>query len=75
VRVLNPISSPAAAFAVRVQVVNARTGEQILPALMNDNYFSLMKGELKNVKIEFDEKVLGNDKIRLLIQPYNAPVK
>jgi hypothetical protein len=75
VRVINPASTPAAAFAIRVQAVNTRTGEQILPAIMSDNYFSLMKGESKDIKIEFDEKVLGNDQIKLLVQPYNDRIK
>jgi hypothetical protein len=74
VRVVNPATSPAAAFAVRVQAVKEKTGEQILPAIMSDNYFSLMKGESKGIKIEFDEKMLGDDKIKLLVQPYNSPV-
>ena len=75
VRVTNPASTPAVAFAIRVRAVKASTGEQILPAIMNDNYFSLMKGESKDIKIEFDEKALGNDKIKLLVQPYNNPLK
>jgi hypothetical protein len=33
-----------------------------------------MTGEAKDIKIEFDEKVLGADKIKLLVQPYNDPV-
>jgi len=74
VHVLNPASSPAAAFAIRVEPVKAATGEQILPAIMSDNYFSLMKGEAKDVRIEFDDKVLGADKLKLLVQPYNDPV-
>ncbi len=74
VHVVNPASTAAAAFAVRVQAVKARTGEQILPAIMSDNYFSLMKGEGKDISIEFDEKVLGNDKVKLLVQPYNDPL-
>ena len=74
VQVLNPAESTAAAFAIRVQAVKAKTGEQILPAIMSDNYFSLMRGESRAIKIEFDEKDLGDDKIKLLVQPYNNPV-
>jgi len=74
VKVLNPVESTAAAFAVRVQAVKAKTGEQILPALMSDNYFSLMKGEYRVIKIEFDEKALGDDNFKLLVQPYNDPI-
>ncbi|MBK0380832.1 discoidin domain-containing protein [Mucilaginibacter segetis] len=74
VKVANPVSSKAAAFAIRVQALNKRTGEQILPAIMSDNYFSLMKGESKTIKIEFDEQLLGKDGIKLLVQPYNDPL-
>jgi len=73
--VINPFSTPAAAFAIRVQAVKASTGEQILPAIMSDNYFSLMKGESKDLRIEFDENALGHDMINLLVQPYNNLVK
>lgn len=74
-RITNPSSTKAAAFAIRVQAVKASTGEQILPAIMNDNYFSLMRGESKEVQIEFDANVLGNDKVKLVVEPYNDPVK
>jgi hypothetical protein len=74
VTVSNPASSPGVAFAIRVQAVNARTGEQVLPAIMSDNYFSLTKGEAKTIAIQFEEKLLGNDKIKLLVQPYNDPI-
>lgn len=74
-RITNPVSSPAIAFAIRVQAVKASTGEQLLPAIMNDNYFSLVRGESKDIRIEFDASVLGNDKLKLLVKPYNDPVK
>lgn len=73
-KISNPSSSKAAAFAIRVQATKATTGEQILPAIMNDNYFSLMKGESKDIRIEFDAALLGKDKLKLLVQPYNDPV-
>jgi hypothetical protein len=41
---------------------------------MNDNYFSLMKGESKDIRIEFDAALLGKDQLKLLVQPYNDPV-
>lgn len=69
--ITNPASSNAVAFGVRVQAINSATGEQILPAIMNDNYFSLLKGETKTVRIEFDEDVLGNKPIQLKVEPYN----
>ncbi len=73
-KISNPSSLKAAAFAIRVQATKTTTGEQILPAIMNDNYFSLMKGESKDIRIEFDAALLGKDQLKLLVQPYNDPV-
>jgi len=39
------------ALMVHLQVVGDRSGERILPAYFNDNYFFLMPGEEKNVSI------------------------
>lgn len=59
------------AFAVRVMPVLASSGEQILPAIMDDNYFTLMKGETKKVTIEFDSSLLEGDDVRIVVRPYN----
>ncbi|MGN6416447.1 MAG: discoidin domain-containing protein [Pseudobacter sp.] len=59
------------AFAVRVQALDAATGKQILPAIMNDNYFTLLKGESRKVEISFDTALLPDGKYRLLVEPYN----
>ncbi|UOE47216.1 discoidin domain-containing protein [Mucilaginibacter sp. SMC90] len=72
-QVTNPSSSKAVAFGVRVQAIRASSGEQILPAIMSDNYFTLLKGETKTVKIEFSADVLGSDNIKLKAEPYNNP--
>jgi len=39
--------------------------------MMNDNYFSLMKGQSKDVHIEFDQALLGKDWVKLKVEPYN----
>lgn len=71
-KVANPKNAPSIAFAIRVKLVKASDGQQILPAFMNDNYFSLFPGETKNIQIEFDEKLLKvGDKPVLIIEPYN----
>ncbi|WP_121811673.1 discoidin domain-containing protein [Mucilaginibacter kameinonensis] len=70
-QVTNPASSKAVAFGIRVQAIRTSNGEQILPAIMSDNYFMLLKGETKTVKIEFDAAALGNDGIKLIAEPYN----
>jgi hypothetical protein len=69
--ITNPVSSKAVAFGIRVQAVRALNGEQILPSIMNDNYFTLLKGETKTVRIDFDERVLGNDLVKVIAEPYN----
>jgi hypothetical protein len=38
---------------------------------MNDDYFTLLKGESKNITIEFDESLLPDGKYALKIEPYN----
>jgi hypothetical protein len=67
------VSNPSApvAFAVRVQAVRASDGERILPALMNDNYFTLFKGETKDIEIEFDTALLNGGGYKLIAEPYN----
>jgi hypothetical protein len=73
-QITNPLSSPAVAFGIRVQAIRTSTGEQVLPAIMNDNYFSLLKGETKDVRIEFDAAALGDDKATLKVEPYNNEI-
>ena len=59
------------AFAVHVQAVRSSDGERILPALMNDNYFTLLKGESKDIEIEFDAALLPDGSYKLNVVPYN----
>ncbi|HTI91721.1 MAG TPA: hypothetical protein VL727_14105, partial [Puia sp.] len=61
---------PAVAFGIRVQAVRVSTGEQILPAITNDNYFSLLKGESKEIHFEFDAGLLGSDVPRVVAEAY-----
>ncbi len=64
-------SNKSVAFAVHVQAFRKSDGERILPAVMNDNYFTLLKGESKTVTIEFDENLLGNGEYNIVVEPYN----
>ena len=71
-KITNPKSAKSVAFAVWVQAHNSKTNERILPAIMSDNYFILLKGETKEVLIEFDEKLLGaGEKPVLSAKAYN----
>jgi hypothetical protein len=59
------------AFAIRVQAVRASDGKRILPALQDDNYFTLLPGESKTVHISFDPALLPDGKYKLRVEPYN----
>lgn len=62
--------SPTVAFGIRLRVVNARTGQRILPVFMNENYFTLMPGETGQIKISFDQSLIGNDDAMVLLKQY-----
>ena len=38
---------------------------------MNDNYFTLVPGEKKNIQITFDESLLQGGSYKLIVAPYN----
>ena len=66
-----PKSAKSVAFAVHVQAVRTVDGERILTAIMNDNYFTLMPGENKEITINFDKYLLKGGSYKLLVTPYN----
>lgn len=51
VTVKNPSSIPA--LMIRLNLINQKTKEQILPAFYDDNYFSLLGGEEKTVAVSW----------------------
>lgn len=59
------------AFATKVQAYNTLDNERILPAIMNDNYFTLMPGESKLISIEFESSLLKNNGYKVVVEPYN----
>jgi len=69
-KIENPGSSQAVAFAVRLQLLNSETGKRILPVFMTDNYFSLVKGESRMVRFEFDASMVPSGNVKLLVNPY-----
>ena len=62
-------SKKTAAFGIRAQLLDNK-GEQILPAIFSDGYFSLMQGEKKTLTVEIDPKILGNHYV-LNLKAYN----
>ncbi|GAB2686300.1 hypothetical protein GCM10027037_05200 [Mucilaginibacter koreensis] len=63
-------STQAAAFGVRAQLLDDK-GEQILPAIFNDGYFSLMQGEHRTLQVEVNPMLLKKP-YHLKLTPYNS---
>lgn len=51
VTVTNESTVPA--LMLRLNLVNGKDGEQILPAFYDDNYFSLLGGETKTIRVRY----------------------
>jgi hypothetical protein len=62
-------SKTAAAFGIRAQLLD-NSGNQILPALLSDSYFSLMQGESKLLQVEVNPTLLGKN-YKLDLKAYN----
>ena len=56
-QVTNPGRTPA--LLVRLTLRDAKTGQRILPAYYDDNYFSLLPGESRDFRIETRDPVKG----------------
>ena len=66
----NKTSTPA--LMIRLNVVGSKDGQQLLPVFYSDNYFSLLPGEKKEVRMSWkDEDTRGNEG-RVLITGYNV---
>ncbi|MGF7232854.1 discoidin domain-containing protein, partial [Arachidicoccus sp.] len=70
-KITNPASSKSIAFAIRVQALDAKTGAQVLPAIISDDYFSLLPGESKIVTIQYERSLLKDNTFSVQAQPYN----
>ena len=66
----NKTSTPA--LMIRLNVVDGKDDQQILPVFYSDNYFSLLPGEKKEVRMSWrDEDTRGNEG-KVLITGYNV---
>ena len=66
----NKTSTPA--LMIRLNVVGSKDGQQLLPVFYSDNYFSLLPGEKKEVRMSWkDEDTRGNEG-KVLITGYNV---
>lgn len=62
-------TSDRIAFATRIRLVNRKTGERILPAIMSDGYVTLMPGESRTISIEAPEEQM-REGARVLTKEY-----
>lgn len=64
--------SNTVAFAERIRMVNKKTGERILPAIMSDGYVTLLPGESKIVTVEAPEAQTKGG-VKFLLKQYGKP--
>jgi exo-1,4-beta-D-glucosaminidase len=70
VTVTNP--GKTIAFAVRLKLQKSSDGEEILPVLWQDNYFSLLPGETRRITATYRAKDLGKAQPILATEAWNA---
>jgi exo-1,4-beta-D-glucosaminidase len=70
VTIRNP--SKSLAFFVRLKLSKGANGEEVLPILWQDNYFSLLPGESREITATYQAKQLGADKPVLSVKGWNA---
>ena len=62
------------ALMIRLKVVGESSGEMMLPAFYNDNYFFLMPGEKKEVTVSVKHFDTRGEKPRLDISGFNLEI-
>ncbi len=70
VKVTNPTGQLA--FFVQLALTQGRGGAEILPVLWEDNYFSLLPGESRELTARFAAKDAANGKARLEVGGWNV---
>ena len=60
------------AFLVNLAAWNTETEEEILPGYWEDNYFSLLPGEKREIKGRFPKKYLHKEQIQINIGGWNV---
>ena len=66
----NPTKVPA--LMIRINLLGAEDGEQILPVLYSDNYFSLLAGEKKEISIKWKDLDSRGNQPKIVITGYNV---
>ena len=66
----NKSNTPA--LLIRVNVLGASSGEQILPMFYSDNYFSLLPGEQKTVNIHWADADTRGEQPKIVVSGFNV---
>jgi Exo-beta-D-glucosaminidase Ig-fold domain/F5/8 type C domain/Glycosyl hydrolases family 2 len=67
------VSNPTAiiALAIRLKMVRNPSHQRVLPAMYEDNYFSLLPHESRTVAIRFQSSALGGNTPKLILEGWN----
>jgi len=60
------------ALITRLKLVDVAAGLLVAPTLYSDNYFSLLRGEAKQVTLEFSTKNVSGDEVAVQIEGWNV---
>jgi exo-1,4-beta-D-glucosaminidase len=59
------------AFFVRLKITQGKSGEEILPVLWQDNYITLMPGEIRQIQALYDDDLLKGNQPVLELSGWN----
>ena len=66
----NPSKTPA--LLVRLKVVREKSGDRILPALYEDNYFTLLPGETRRLRTELEQADTRGERPSIVVEGFNV---
>jgi hypothetical protein len=64
-------SSDNLAFFVNTSICKGSEGGEVLPSFWSDNYFSILPGNTKELKVEFQKSDLGGEEAFLKLDGWN----
>ncbi len=65
-------STKVAAFNVRLKITGANSGKRILPAVYNDNYFTLLPGDTRTIQMRVEDADTQGEKPDVKVEGYNV---
>lgn len=68
-------AGPEVAFAARLKLLNATSGQRVLPAFYSDNYFSLVPGDSRTISIQFTNSPVASGPLQLVLTGWNIPTQ